>query len=167
MKRLKYLFMALIMVTCMVGSSKTVSASSYETGKAMIPYYNVNSGTFCTYSLSNITNSPIDITVTLFNSDGTVFTDDGNASTGKLIGYSLMNYNDQNIDSSITFTLNPHSTGIFKIDINNTTNFGYGIVEWKQAGNASHGLIASGLYTIKNGTSYETSTIEINGGLPF
>ena len=168
MKRLKYLFMALVMVTCLVGSSETVSASNYSTGKAVIPYYSQYPELLTWISVSNITDNPIDVTVTLYKTDGTIFTDDNNIDTGLITGIHLQNYSDQVTDATLTFTLNAHSTGWFKIMYSPTDNNGYGIIKWSQNSNELHGVVANGGYYehLSNG-EISRQALTINGGLPF
>ncbi|BCJ98131.1 hypothetical protein [Anaerocolumna chitinilytica] len=169
MKRLKYLFMALVMVTCLVSPSGIVSASSYSTGKAVIPWYVQSSSTMCGFSVSNITDKPINVTITLYNSDGTILLDDNSASTGFITGTSeLLNYCDQNTDSTLTFTLNAHSTGTFQTYYNTISKSGYGVIKWEQDGTAIQGLVAHGGYQNKvSNTVNSAFAIPINGGLPF
>jgi hypothetical protein len=169
MKRFKFLVMSLVLVTCLIGSQATISASSYSTGKAVIPYY-IQEETFYTWcTVSNITDAPINVTVTLYDTDGTVLTDDNSISTGLIQGEGLLNYNDQRNDSTVTFILNAHCTGIFRVRHETTDrNYGYGIIKWDQEGNALQGLVA----TCHEGGRYPDGertrdSIPINNGMPF
>ena len=172
MKRLKYLFMALIMVTCLVGSSVPASASSYSTGKAVIPFYNQNPYDSNQFTVSNITDSPINVTVTLYNLDGTLVTDDGNPNTGRVISATpsnTLNYNDCLSDATLTFTLNAHNTAVFWATNTTTTELygGYGVIKWDQNSTALQGLVAYSFALYKNGNTYIRNTNPINNGLPF
>ena len=169
MKRFKAFFMSLVLLTCMLGSSVSVNAATYSTGKAVIPFFYQTSNNMYWYTVSNITDAPIDVTVTFYNSDGSMATDDSSSSTGRITGSSdLLNYSDQNTDSTLTFTLNPHSTGAINTDYSSTAYYGYGIIQWKQNGTTLQGLVAYGSGIFIN-TSGEISrdSITINSGLPF
>ena len=171
MKRFKAFLMGLVLVTCMLGTSGTASASTYSTGKAVIPWYNQSSTTWCGYFVSNITNLPIDVSVTLYNEDGTVVTDDNSPGTGRITanisGY-LLNYNDQNTNSTLTFTISPHCTVYFKTGkITTSTYTGYGVIQWQQSSDSLQGLVC---YGIEYDTGYSQLIklpIEVNNGLPF
>jgi hypothetical protein len=169
MKRFKFLVMSLVLVTCLIGSQATSSASSYSSGKAVIPTYWSAVYDQTGIRVSNITDSPINVIVTLYLADGTMLTDDSSSTTGMIVGTStLLNYNDQNTDSTVTFTLNAHCTGSFTIE-EGTRNSGYGIIQWTQNGNALQGLVAyAQLYTNKSDYNEASrASIEINCGLPF
>lgn len=168
MKRFKYLLMALVMATCIVGSSGSASGSSYSTGKAVIPWFASNVDQMSWYSVSNITDSPIDVIITFYESEGSLLIDDNNSTTGRITGTAeLLNYNDRNTDSTLTFKLNPHSTGKFYAYFTNEVEYGYGIIQWKQGGNALQGLVVNG-ETYTNRTGEESrGHIPVNNGLPF
>ncbi len=170
MKRLKYLFMALVMVICMLGSSVPVSASSYSTGKAVIPHFFLTPIFNYYIDVSNITDNPIEVTLTLYDKDGSIIKDDNNVSAGQIKAYTVLNYCDQNVDSTASFTLNPHCTGIIELALNPIGKYGYGVIEWKQNGSIMKGLISCGyMYNYKNDstTVQSISYFDINGGLPF
>ncbi|MGN6715305.1 hypothetical protein [Anaerocolumna jejuensis] len=171
MKRLKHLFMALIMVTCMLGSSVPVSASSYSTGKAVIPQFKGSDREFSAYQISNITDSPIDVTITLYDKDGTIVTDDNSPITGFIIANnaSISNYSDKNNDYTLSFTLNAHCSTSFQAAYSDIPHYGYGVISWKQSGTTLQGLVAFGvLYNGFNNHDYTyVHDISINNGLPF
>jgi hypothetical protein len=168
MKKLMYFFMSFVLVTSILGVKSSANASSYSTGKAIIPSY-VEQYAFATvFNVSNITDNPITVTVTLFNTDGTILTDDNNMNAGRISGVNLLNYSDQNTDSTLTFTLNPHATGQIITKMNTSiTNVGYGVIQWRQEGNAAYGLVAHSnvVYNVVGDSS--RYAIPINGGLPF
>lgn len=169
MKKFKVLMCLLICVTCTLGMSPVVRASSYSTGKAVIPLF-IQDGTHSgMFTVSNITDNPISVTVTLYNSDGSILVDDNSANTGRITGTNeLINFTDQNTDSTLTFTLSAHSTGIFYTYHNTpTTKYGYGIIKWQQDGNALQGLVAQGSYVYTSSGEISHFSIPINGGLPF
>jgi|GEM_PF-5513069 hypothetical protein len=165
MKKFKYFFMSLVLVTCMLGSSASASASSYSTGKAVIPWYYQGTGDLSYYSVSNVTDYPIHVTVTLFNLDGSLVTDDNSSSSGRIYGSSqLLNYSDQLQDSTLTFTLNPHCTGNFMMYTSSISQSGYGTIQWRQDGSATQGLVVTGFEQF----NYQArSLIPVNNGMPF
>ncbi len=170
MKRFKALFMSLVLATCLLGTSASANAASYSTGKALIPTYRTNAETSCNYYVSNITDSPIDITITFYNEDGTLLIDDNSPTTGRIVAINsqLINFNDQNADSSLTFTLNAHSSGLINLPTTTTPQVGYGIIQWTQNGKGLQGLVAWGQRLTQKTTGEESrSTIDINSGLPF
>jgi len=167
MRRFKLFFMCMVLVTCMLGSSASVNASSYSTGKAVIPSFLQSLDAMSIYFVSNITDCPIDVTVTFYNPDGTILIDDNNQSTGKVAGFQMLNYKDQNTDSTLTFTLNAHCTGYFHLQKTPQTNFGYGIIQWKQESTALQGLVVSAYYLYAISGDSSRFTIPVNNGMPF
>ena len=169
MKRFKAFLMSLVLVTCMLGTSGSVNAASYSTGKAVIPSYTTNSNSCCYCFVSNITDNPINVTVTLYDMDGSIVIDDNDASAGRITNVSgLLNYCDENSNSSLTFTLNAHSTGVFSLPFTTSLHIGYGVINWFQDSNALQGLVAWGAecYTEASGDA-DRASFEINSGLPF
>ena len=172
MKRFKALFMSLVLVTCMLGSSSSVNAATYSTGKAIIPSIYYDQTTMTGVFLSNITDDFIDVTITLYNNSGILVTDDNSSSTGLITGSAqLINYNDNNLDSTLTFRLAAHSTGYFHLNNKLTAtgmDYGYGVIKWSQSGSQLQGLVAWACeFTGKSATNEFTSSIKINGVLPF
>ncbi len=170
MKRFKALFMSLVLLTCMLGTSSTVNAATYSTGKAVIPVYGAGGSNQTSINISNITDSPIDVTVTLYYPDGTIIIDDGSISTGLIYSTyaTMLNYNDQHTDSTLTFTLNAHSTCRFKTNITTSQiQNGYGVISWSQNGTTLQGLVANASLGATTTTYTTAQNITINGGMPF
>lgn len=175
MKKLKVLFMNLVLVMCMLGSSTSASASTYSSGKAIIPFFHENPNYWTGYYVSNITDNPINVTVKFYDSNGTLVTDDGSSTTGRITvasgGYlAPLNYNDHNADSTVTFTINAHCTAYFKMDLTTDTYVGYGDIQWQQNGSITQGLVCTGISWLTNPDNPnfpDRLPIDINGGLPF
>jgi hypothetical protein len=175
MKKFKVFFMGLVMAICMLGTSTTASASTYSTGKAIIPFFYQGPTSWTGYYISNITDKPIDVTVTLYDNNGSLITDDGNPNTGRivisdLLGILPQSYNDKNSDSTVIFTINPHCSTYFKLGLTNTTYFGYGDVQWRQSGSITQGLVCTGVSWQTNKDNPDLNgrlPIDVNSGLPF
>ena len=168
MKRLKYLFMALVMVICMLGSSIPVSASNYSKGKAIMSEFYTDNITTSYIGLSNITDAPITVTVTLYDNDGSLIKDDNNINTGRVRGFYLINYSDQATDATATFIINPHCTGFVALAPTTDAHYGYGVVQWEQNSNVLQGLVGVGNKVVNSGTNNPSQLyIPINNGLPF
>jgi len=159
----------LVAILVTLGMKIPASASvpiKYSTGNAVLPLFYTDTTTTTTYSVSNITDKPIDVTITLYNRDGSLLTDDNSYSLGSgkiTCTDNLLNYRDNNSDSTVTFTLSQHKTSVLTALYSQQQNFGYGIVEWKQEGSTQQGLIMTGSGNSPNGSS----GISINGGMPF
>lgn len=174
MKKLKALFMSLVLVICMLGASTSASASTYSSGKATIPFFSQSPTNWTGYYISNITDKPLDVTVTLYDSNGSLVIDDGSSSTGRIALSTThsqpLNYSDKNTDSTVTFTINAHCTIYFKVDITSTLYFGYGDIQWRQSGSITDGLVCTGVgfyVNTDNSNLPGRFPIDINGGLPF
>lgn len=175
MKKFKIFLMSFIMVMCTLGISTSAYASTESKGKAIIPFFYQGQSCWTGYYVSNITDKPIDVIVTLYDSNGSMIIDDGNANTGRIrmsefLGIVPQSYNDKNADSTITFSINPHSSTYFKMDITNSTYFGYGDILWRQSGSITQGLVCTGVswqYNKDNPALHERMPIDINSGLPF
>jgi hypothetical protein len=168
MRRFKFLVMSLVLLTCLIGSQATISASSYSTGKAVIPTFYQGPITRSSFYVSNITDSPIEVIVTLYDSDGSIVIDDNDPAAGRIMGSSeLLNYNELNTDCTLTFTLNSHGTGNFRISMYTEVKYGYGIIQWKQGGNVLQGLVVHGGIVGHHEIDDSTYAVPVNGGLPF
>jgi len=167
MKKIKYLFMSLVVFVCFLSPEASASASNYSTGKAVMPFYYEAANGYVNYYISNITDAPIDVIITYYNSDGTLATDDNNSSTGRIKALNCVidNYSEVTADTSLTFTLGAHKTIMYQLAATTTTYYGYGVIQWKQSGTALQGLIA----TCRQGAVSTGAWSEelINGGLPF
>ena len=175
----KILISCLVMVTCIFITSVPAMASNYSTGKAVIPYYYQGPVDYCLFTVSNITDDPIDVTITFYRQDGTVVTDDGTATGGIITVGSqtidqTIDYNDNNTDNTVTFTLNEHCSthiSLYYTGSNTEKYLGYGIISWKQESTALQGLVAYGrqqvLDTNVDPERFARFAILVNGGLPF
>lgn len=68
---------------------------------------------------------------------------------------------DQNTDSTLTFTLNAHCSGKLDTRINTTTQYGYGVIQWQQDGVALQGLVVNAALIVE-GTGGERTYIPVN-----
>jgi hypothetical protein len=165
------IFKGLLVFVLLVGlfaTNFTAQASSYSTGKAVIPAYLTSSSAKTVFSVSNITDEQISVTVTLYEKDGTIITDDNSSSAGRITGSNLLNYDDQNTDSTLTFTLDAHCTGYFSTNYTSSVKFGYGVIQWQQDSNALLGLVVVGAENIYVDTDADSRyLVPVNNGLPF
>lgn len=152
-------------------SMTTISLAA--SGKAMIaPYVTESSstGTVCKsyIYLSNITDAPLSIKMTLYKTDGSVLLDTGNSiSSGEIAGDSLGDYSENVTNGSVSFSLAAHSSGRVRIT-SSDYRIGYGIIEWTQDSQVAYGLIATGEShaSLSSGVGF-CWNININNGLPF
>lgn len=175
MKKNKLIILLLLLIVCTLGVNTSALASTQSSGKAVIPFFYQGPTTWTGYYISNITDQPIDVIVTLYDSNGSLIMDDGNANTGRIRMSDLLNilpqsYNDKNTNSTITFTINAHSSIYFKMDLTNSTYFGYGDIQWRQSGSITQGLVCTGIswqMNKDNSDLHGRLPIDINSGLPF
>jgi len=170
MKKSKLFILLICILVCAFGFNTyaTSTSSTYASGKAVIPSFTQQANIDTNLNVSNITNAPINVTITLYNYDGTVITDDNDANAGKIRGTNLLNYDDQNTNTTASFTLNGHSTGVVNIYFYTSLNYGYGVIQWSQDSDNINGLVVQGSY-LNRETTGETSRygIPINNGMPF
>lgn len=158
---LVFLLLALLLIPSVVQA---------RSGSAVIPTYwftrnekypDVVSNLFY---ISNITDQPISVDVTLFNCDGTIY----KIPAGDHVYiYNTISYTLNNINSTISFELNPNATTymVFGTSVY-VKRYGYGIIEWTQDSNNTYGLVAAGslLHSQPEVSRY---AIPINYGMPF
>lgn len=151
-------------------SSGTAPSMETSSGKAYINAYCICNVLTDNINVSNITDKPIKVTVTLYKQNGTLLVDDGNNTSGIIADCSpnqgyLADYSENGTNSSLTFTLNAHSTGIFclKSPDSNPT-FGYGVIQWTQDNSSVTHAMTANIVEIGSTTKCPLS---INSGLPF
>lgn len=154
-------------VVCLLSMATIASANS---GSAVLPAYYFNGVDSTTYSwtgirISNITSSPINVKVTLYKQDGSLFS----PITDYIATINVQNFISNLSDASCTFTLNGNATGIISIRKSpSPETFGYGKIEWNQDSNSIYGLIAfSSFAQFVNGQITSRYSVEINSGKPF
>ena len=134
-------------------------------------YNNNNDTVYSHFSISNISDEPIDIKIIFYNINGQVLKDDGRVSSGNLrASGAILNYNDQlSEEASVIFTLEANKTAI--ISIYPPMPFftsGYGVIEWSQDSYYYDNAVVAYGYTDRiMGTQYATRSIIINNGNPF
>jgi hypothetical protein len=144
-----------------------------STGEALLNhfYYNGSASDYTWLYVHNITDNPINVSMTIYKDDGTILTDDGTSSTGLVTtiltigGTELSNYSETTTGTTLTFTLNAHCSG--SILLGSTTaasTIGYGVFNWSQEGTTYQGLVVSGYYG-KVGTWM--APVSVNDGNPF
>lgn len=182
MKRIMSLLVFVFSIVCILQPTK--ASAEDASGSAVIPYYqgSMDTGMYVTTGLltvSNITDSPITVTITLYDHNGDIVTDtaDPSSSAGhlKLAGSSasVTNWIDNAAgpDYSVSFTLGGHNTLRLSIS-SETTSLGYGRIQWYQSNSsATHGLTAHSRVWVYHdlGTKISNSmdSISVNGGMPF
>lgn len=139
-------------------------------GVGIIPsYLTDNFSNFRSYIyMSNITQAPINVTVTLYNQDGNVVKDNGdNPTAGYLRAFDYVYYSEVNTHGTATFTIAANSTSQLQLE---STHYGvgYGKIEWEQSGTSlSQAMVAHmRTYRVKSGVESAYST-HINNGTPF
>lgn len=171
----KYLIAVLVLSLLMsVFVFANVSSAALSSGKAIIPpIASSNNGTssyaYSTLSFANITDDPITVKITLYNTDGSIFKDDGSGSTGEIISvYSTaLNYSDNlSEDATLTCILNGHTQAGIHI-LSTTTFSGYGIIEWSQNCSQLKAMIAQAYFFNDINGKVSRAAIPINGGMPF
>ena len=118
-------------------------------------------------TISNITDSNVDVTLSLYQTNGTVIQDDGSASTGVIRGGNYVSgYSDNLTNGSIIMTISAHGTAYLDVVTSSWTTF-YGRAEWFQdSSHATAALLISGESQHTNPNTYGYP-ITVNGGLPF
>ena len=167
MKKIKYLVVALVLGIVFLGSTRSYAADSANSssGKAYIPMFYTSSADKCLYDIANITDNAISVTVTMYAYDGTLVTDDGSKTTGKITTSSnVSDYNDANTTSTLSFTIGAHCSAQFYINNSTSSSFGYGLISWSQNSSVVQGLVAQGSYYNSSNSRF---AIIINGGMPF
>ena len=145
---------------------------------AIIPYFsavdNTPSGALV-ISISNITDSDIDVIVTLYDQNGNVITDgDDSATSGILQANNVIGFYDTGQSGGI----GPDESAVLFIAANATAElilmptsvkYGYGTIQWIKAdARAVCGLVAQAFPVRLSDTGdYERYTLLINGGNPF
>lgn len=139
-----------------------------KSGSAVIPFYYIEKSSNHTDKtilyISNITDQPISVDITLFTKEGTIFKD----TAGDHIFISnVSSYSLNNINSTLSFNLNSNATTYIVLKSELTTQkYGYGVIEWSQDSNNTYGLVASGSYLqARPGTS--RFAMQINDSKPF
>jgi len=168
---MKKILLCLVVMVCLLGVAGTAFGNSG--GANIAPFSTgVNNGAnYYDYILiSNITNSDVTVTITLYFSDGTIIKDiDNNASTGILRATNVSSYSDNLASASQTFTLGAHQTSNMSLINNSSLTYVYGRIEWSQDNSTTNSLLCNG-YTSYWLTGAPTTTflpIIVNGGLPF
>lgn len=183
MKKFK-VAICLVLAVCVTGvfsvasaSSKTVKAMSSNsvetaTGKAILNEVACDASNCTYFTSSNITDSPINVKVTIYKHDGTLLTDDGSSSSGIIriadAASVMQNYSDNNNDSTLTYTLPAHTTGT--IVITNAITFrGYGVVQWSQSNSSAVvAMVAEANVQVwAPGTAVDRYYVPVNGGNAF
>lgn len=169
--RIVLTILVIVLCTCVFGVSSF--ASTYETasGSAYLNIFYTNSDVTNCINISNITDQPVSVTLTLYKADGTLIKDDGSSTTGyikenKEDCSALLNYSDNNPTSTLTFTLNAHSSGCFWIGNRSLLTTGYGVIKWSQNNStADKALVAAAVQF--SATTTNSVPFLINAGMPF
>jgi len=140
-----------IFILLIVLSSSLFAAS----GKAIIPNWTSNSpaGSVSYFTISNITDNYISVTIKLYDQYGNVL--------------SPTSY--RNFVSSNT-QLEPKSSGLITISFD-TSKYGFGVIEWKnlEGDDDTVALVANGFRSVLvlSGSRRGDYSISVNNGLPF
>lgn len=163
-----FLLAFMVLAPCLSQASEIFSG-----GKAMVcglmSHYVTSSGNFVQFaiSVSNTTDVEVDCNITLYNQDG----DTSSTSYG-----TVSEPNSSTASGSITittggeFTLPAHSTRHYCFNIaSGMPNFaGYAVIEWTSSNTTIRkALLASMQRGSRNGSSYHSQQVLVNGGQLF
>ncbi|MCV2883396.1 hypothetical protein OE749_01625 [Aestuariibacter sp. AA17] len=158
-----------IIKVSLAGLGLLASASSFAAGdSALIPHVmsDDKSNMQSYFYFTNVSDAPIDVTVSLYNNAGQLITESSDsASAGVLRAYFSTVYSESG-SGSAQMTIEPNAT--VTLHVTEYGNFqGYGRVEWTQDSNVRDALISHGrVYRHNNG--YEMSySVHINKGEEF
>lgn len=162
---MKKLLVVLLVIGCLMGLATGVYA---KTGSAIIPHFqNGNDNYMGLFFITNITEQPINVKVTFYKTDGGLIVGDDNVRTTGITrcgGASVINYNENLEDATVSFTLGANAT-VWVYQVN--SNIGYGMIEWSQNSKATVGLISFGRNQWVYNGQWNFYSIPINNGLPF
>lgn len=167
-------------VVCLMLITATLPVFSAE-GSAMIPHYQAyklsspQEDWHTHWYISNITDSSLTVTITLYDQSGNIITDDNSSSTGLIQALNVTNYSDNNTGSTVSFNIGADSAGYVSIhsQTSGSWKYGYGIIEWSQGTNNKkyQALIVHSRCTrlkVNGSLVYESAYgIPINNGQPF
>ena len=162
---MKKLLICLMVVVCLLGLAGTSFGSN---GKAIIPsvvwnYSSSNNNTIPYILVTNITDTLITITVTIYNPDGTIL-------HSGLYSNNVSDFNSSLTDASASFTLAPNVTGGIYVNNSNITSsvFGYGRISWNNDSTTTQNGVMAHTYLVKTSNGAQTIVpIFVNSGLPF
>jgi hypothetical protein len=169
MKKLLFMFSLL---TVLVGSNSLL-AFAQASGKAVVPPFDArytNSAGFIQvdFLATNITSSPMNVTITIYGQTGSIVTTQLAVVTGTGAGVSNFVLNPGG-GASASFTLAANSTA-FIVYGPLTADCGYATIGWTQSNStAQYGLIADVKenQTVTGASSWFMRTIAVNNGMPF
>jgi len=162
----KTILLVVLSVIANVAVAKQCSIEGESAGSGLIPGWQAHhrSSSLQTFvTLSNITNSDIRVTVTLFTQDGSSYlesTDAGTQLQGSNVNIAeLISSNGTLVPANQSVTISILSAGIER--------FGYGRVEWKSddcLDNAMTGVLFTHIDVSNRAVGTQ---IALNGGYPF
>lgn len=160
----------IILTACLL-SIFTASANAASTGSAIIPHFAIGGFDYGMYlHVSNVSDSSADVTLDLFEKDGSKLLDDGSSSTGVVRGFvnaSVTNYV-EDTNSTVKFTLPAQTTYILSL-VETNHRYGHGKISWSQSGAAINSLVVQGTVFSRTTTSqnHHSYSVVVNGGMPF
>ncbi len=138
-------------------------------GSALIPHFtSYSSGSFESYFyLSNITNQEVEVSVTFFNNQGTLITDNNAINSGHIRAYNVIDYVEPASGKTATFKIPPRGTATIRV-MSSLNTEGYGKIRWEQADSERRrAMLAFGKF-FRNAAGLEHSaSITINNGRSF
>lgn len=164
---MKRLLIGLVAMVCLLGM---VGVAYGNSGSAIIPSFMTTYTSSTQYvntllRITNITNEPIDVKISLFQINGSLL-----SGTKYVASYdNVNNLNTSLTDATVSFSIDPNSTCqiIFNTLTSSSITYGYGRIEWYQGSKASVGLVVFGYNTYKDSMGYDRAVLPINNGLPF
>lgn len=139
-------------------------------GSAFIPHFLTDPGSkFYSYIyLTNISNSPIDVTIKLNDMDGNQIFDDGNGATGLINGaLGSTSYAEPTSGETVTLTIPAKGTSSIRLEPT-AYNQGFGSISWTSNDDSRQQAMLAYGRVLRHTNGYESSyPIMINNGLPF
>jgi hypothetical protein len=162
MKKLLFVFSLL---TVLIGSVSIPALAQTASGKAVVPPFDsryLSSAVFSVdqFFITNITSSPITVTITIYNSAGSMVT------SGLAPAVGATNFVLNPGGSTASFTLAPNGTAFLQY-APTTVDVGYATVAWTQSNStAQYGLIAD-VREAYVSTGQAFRALAVNNNMPF
>ncbi|SRR6266702_7186519 len=161
---MKKLLQVFLLLTASVGAI-TVPAFA-ASGKAIVPPFDSRYGSASSYFghsyfITNITNNPITVKISIFNQTGLMIT------TGLTqVSSNMTNFVLNPGDATASFTLAANNTADLYYP-SSTQDCGYATISWTQDSTVQIGLIADVRELLWINNVYSFRTIAVNNNMPF
>ncbi|MBM4053443.1 MAG: hypothetical protein FJ264_01975 [Planctomycetes bacterium] len=159
--KIAIIFLVFSLIMTLVLPCTAIAGSS---GKVIVPYWQKASNMKSVVSVSNISNSSVDVTISLFDENGNIYNESSESGTNLWVFWGLSS---SPLDTPVA--LASHKTGQLIIDKVGSSKGGYAIVQWSSTSNEAVALITTIQYYAYNSASDFGSIviIPLNNGMPF